>query len=309
MPAIELDVSSQPVLRVLTADRDASPVSSRPLGLDVAHSSSIRVGPLEYRHDVTFVEMVAEAVTPLYPETGEPYARRLVSELLVPPLKGTTLGRTVLAAYLRRELVGFSVITVKESGVAKVGPTVIAPSRRNQGLARVLRARAAQLVSGGGVHTLLTTCGADHDSNSRSLQHSGFRLVAALKDHYRVGVPELVWARPVASGAFLPGRLLGMPRGDTPRRAESSVELRYKVGGSVLISLPPALLLGRSRDDRLREVIDNAVRTSVGRSARRLYLRVHRDQAVHAVLGELGFEIESIPGGSFLPHLSYALTR
>ncbi|NUR63316.1 MAG: GNAT family N-acetyltransferase [Catenulispora sp.] len=125
-----------------------------------------------------------------------------------------TLSKNVYTTYVDGRLAGFTVVTMKRGGSAKIGPTAVLPEFRRTGIASALRDIVERkLYEGLGVRKLYMTVSASNVPALLFNLDRGFKIEGILRGQYRRDQDEFVL------GAFNPA---GPP-------AVAAAETRYDV--------------------------------------------------------------------------------
>jgi RimJ/RimL family protein N-acetyltransferase len=104
-----------------------------------------------------------------------------------------TIGKEIFASYIDGQCAGFTVVTKKRGGSAKIGPTAVFPAFRRTGVATALRdAVERKLFEEQGIRKLYMTVSTANTPALLFNLKRGFQTEGVLREQYRKGGDEIV---------------------------------------------------------------------------------------------------------------------
>ena len=254
----------------------------------------LRIAPLSKEGYSAFLEAVALEIGRRYPETGEPYARELLT--LSGTCGTTSLSRKIIiGCYMPRELVGFTVATPKQGRRVKFGPTVVFRRFRGLGIASLLRSAGERHFAQLGFEYAYSTCREDNYPARSYVIRSNYHLVGRLEGHYSLGVAELVYAKRLPARSDISFSTV-LP---AAKFSESSPYLlKRKRGGAARIVLSKAIF---QSPKQFSEVLAYTIEGAQREGIRRVYLKIPATPILTQAAMRLDLRAESygLPDYSF----------
>jgi predicted transcriptional regulator len=155
---------------------------------------NLRLREIDPSERAEFIRSVEEHISRGYSETGEEYARRLlsISERGHDPEGFLTTAKSVRVIELNKKMVGFVVLTFKIGGCVKTGPVILSQAHRSRGTGQRLREQIHEAVYHLGYRKVYATVPADNVPAYQYLLSSGYRIEAHLVRPYHPEHDELV---------------------------------------------------------------------------------------------------------------------
>lgn len=213
--------------RIGLAQVSFAPQSSRTAGDDKVDLVIDHLAPEEAPQ---FGELLLAELPKYYDEVDESFPRSIVANALAGQDRYGYFTRVkrVFVGWVDGLPQAFTVVSYKRGGSVKVGPTVVMPEWRRQGLGRMFRRTVEQLITRDTrVRKLYLTINASNQGALLFNLGLGYRIEGVLPDHYRNGEQELVLGRIMRPGPLLEERPRRLPPGDfdTVLLLEGSVDI------------------------------------------------------------------------------------
>jgi predicted transcriptional regulator/GNAT superfamily N-acetyltransferase len=154
----------------------------------------IRLTDIDNSQRSDFVQSVRRHISEGYSETGEAYAKKIlsISDAGDDPEGFLTTAKCVRTIEFKRRKVGFVVLTFKLTGCVKTGPVILAEAHRRRGVGTMLRQQLHEAVRSMGYRKVFATVPADNVPAQQYLLASGYRIEAHMCRAYHPQHDEVV---------------------------------------------------------------------------------------------------------------------
>lgn len=142
-----------------------------------------------------FKQLLLKELPRFYDEVDESFPDSILSNAGSgrDPFGYFTTGKQIFASYIDGQCAGFTVVTMKRGGSAKIGPTAVFPEFRRRGVATRLRdAVEAKLFQDYGVRKIYMTVSTLNGPALMFNLKRGFQTEGVLREQYREGGDEIV---------------------------------------------------------------------------------------------------------------------
>lgn len=150
---------------------------------EIGKQKLLKMAPLRKANVLKFRDIVLSEVSKNYEEIDDKFLEQLLDSEQEGRAAFTTTKKEVLEVRLKNELAGFSVLSWKNYGAVKTGPTALFPSYRGFGLGQLVRQNIYRRASRGKARKVYCTCPSTATGTLNYLLNSGMRIEAVLERH------------------------------------------------------------------------------------------------------------------------------
>lgn len=157
--------------------------------------NSLKLRALSAARRESISSLIRAEIGSNYEDIDDDFVHQVMDERAGADAAFSTVQKRVLEFVRGDELIGFTVVTIKQHGAWKTGPSVLLPHYRGIFLGQELRQVVESYCKREGARSIYCTCSSSQPSVVSYLLNSGMQLQARLKGHLGRDRDELVFSK------------------------------------------------------------------------------------------------------------------